>query len=142
LIVDSTKAVLILSPCRHRSPKFGDPRLFAALRVSHGQSLFWQHVLLCFQENIRLGLPATPAQALAHITVTVLLGRDYAMWATITVKQKMRPTSHRNQWPTSNGITGPHRPEYALCFAHIIPNGTYNFERDIPGDNPACNTLP
>jgi TnpA family transposase len=29
-----------------------------------------------------------------------------------------------------------------LCFAHIIPNGTYNFERDIPGDNPACNTLP
>jgi hypothetical protein len=29
-----------------------------------------------------------------------------------------------------------------LCFAHIIPNGTYNFERDIPGDNPACYTLP
>jgi len=47
------------------------------------------------------------------------VGRDYAMWATITVKQKMRPTSERNpghitpesaahiQWnhrPTSTGI--------------------------------------
>ncbi len=29
-----------------------------------------------------------------------------------------------------------------LCFAHIIPNGTRNFERYIQGDNPACNTLP
>lgn len=29
-----------------------------------------------------------------------------------------------------------------LCYAHIIPNGTYNFEGTIQGNNPACNTLP
>lgn len=29
-----------------------------------------------------------------------------------------------------------------LCYAHIIPNGTYNFEGQIQGDNPAYNTLP
>lgn len=29
-----------------------------------------------------------------------------------------------------------------LCYAHIIPNGTYNFEGGIQGDNPAYNTLP
>ena len=29
------------------------------------------------------------------------------------IRTESRPTSHRNQWPTSNGITGPHRPEYA-----------------------------
>ena len=28
-----------------------------------------------------------------------------------------------------------------LCYAHIIPNGTYNFEGEIQGDNPARNTL-
>jgi len=28
-----------------------------------------------------------------------------------------------------------------LCYAHIIPNGTYNFESEIHGDNPARNTL-
>ena len=29
-----------------------------------------------------------------------------------------------------------------LCYAHIIPNGTYNFEGTIQGDNLAYNTLP
>jgi integrase len=29
-----------------------------------------------------------------------------------------------------------------LCYAHIIPNGTYNFEGAIQGGNPAHNTLP
>lgn len=29
-----------------------------------------------------------------------------------------------------------------LCYAYIIPNGTYNFGGDNPGDTPACNTLP
>jgi hypothetical protein len=28
-----------------------------------------------------------------------------------------------------------------LCYAHLIPNGTYNFEGEIQGDNPARNTL-
>lgn len=32
------------------------------------------------------------------------VGRDYAMWASITVKQKMRPTSQRNPGPHHNGI--------------------------------------
>jgi len=39
------------------------------------------------------------------------VGRDYAMWATITAKQKMRPTSERKH--------GPHRPEYAARHAGI-----------------------
>ena len=29
-----------------------------------------------------------------------------------------------------------------LCYAHIIPNGTYHFEGEIQGDNPPHNTLP
>jgi hypothetical protein len=35
------------------------------------------------------------------------VGRDYAMWASITVKQKMRPTSQRNPGPHHTGISGP-----------------------------------
>ena len=45
--------------------------------------------------------------------------RDYAMWATITVKQKMRPTSERNPGPHHNGISGPHPMESP---AHIDRN--------------------
>jgi hypothetical protein len=29
-----------------------------------------------------------------------------------------------------------------LCYAHIIPNGTYNSEGAIQGGNPAHNTIP
>jgi len=32
------------------------------------------------------------------------------------IRTESRPTSHRNRWATSNGITGPHRPEYATSF--------------------------
>jgi len=45
--------------------------------------------------------------------------RDYAMWATITVKHKMRPTSQRNPGPHHNGISGPHPMESP---AHIDRN--------------------
>ena len=31
---------------------------------------------------------------------------------------------------------------WTLCYAYIIPNGTYNFDGHIQGDNPACNALP
>ena len=48
--------------------------------------------------------------------------RDYAMWATITVKHKMRPTSQRNPGPHHNGISGPHPMESP---AHIDRN-THN----------------
>ena len=44
-------------------------------------------------------------------TITFHVGRDYAMWATITVKQKMRPTSERNPGPHHTGISGPHAME-------------------------------
>ena len=47
------------------------------------------------------------------------VGRDYAMWAAITVKQKMRPTSERNPGPHHTGIRGPHRMESP---AHIDRN--------------------
>jgi hypothetical protein len=30
------------------------------------------------------------------------------------IAAESRPTSHWNQRPTSNGITGPHGPEYAI----------------------------
>jgi transcription antitermination factor NusG len=44
------------------------------------------------------------------------MGRDYAMWATITVKQKMRPTSERNPGPHHTGISGPHPMESPAHF--------------------------
>ena len=47
------------------------------------------------------------------------VGRDYAMWATITVKQKMRPTSERNPGPHHTGISSPHPMESP---AHIDRN--------------------
>jgi integrase len=50
------------------------------------------------------------------------VGRDYAMWATITVKQKMRPTSERNPGPHHTGISGPHPMESP---AHIDRNTQY-----------------
>jgi hypothetical protein len=37
-------------------------------------------------------------------TVPFDVGTDYAMWAPITVKQQMVPTSQRNRLPTSTGI--------------------------------------
>jgi len=43
--------------------------------------------------------------------VPFVVGRDYAMWATITVKQKMRPTSQRNPGPRHTGISGSHPME-------------------------------
>jgi hypothetical protein len=43
------------------------------------------------------------------------VGHDYGETKNAThIRTESRPTSHRNQWPTSNGITGPHRPEYAV----------------------------
>ena len=51
--------------------------------------------------------------------VPFVVGRDYAMWATITVKQKMRPTSERNPGPHHTGICGPHPMESP---AHIDRN--------------------
>jgi len=45
------------------------------------------------------------------------VGHDYGETKNAAhIRTESRPTSHRNQWPTSNGITGPHRPEYARCF--------------------------
>jgi len=44
-------------------------------------------------------------------TITFDVGRDYAMWATITVKQKMRPTSQPNRGPHHTVICGPHPME-------------------------------
>ena len=47
------------------------------------------------------------------------MGHDYGETKNAAhIATESRPTSHRNQWPTSNGITGPHRPEYANL--HII----------------------
>src|ERR1039458_8234409 len=43
------------------------------------------------------------------------VGHDYGETKNAAhIRTESRPTSHRNQWPTSNGITGPHRPEYAF----------------------------
>jgi hypothetical protein len=39
------------------------------------------------------------------------VGRDYAVWATITVKQKMRPKSQPNRGPHHTGMSGPHPME-------------------------------
>ena len=47
--------------------------------------------------------PLSPLRCMRAI-VPFDVGRDYAMWVTITVKQKMRPTSPRNHWPTWTGI--------------------------------------
>ncbi|MHB1675554.1 MAG: hypothetical protein ACYCSP_15030, partial [Acidobacteriaceae bacterium] len=44
--------------------------------------------------------------------------RDYAMWAAITVKQKLRPT-WRNRGPHHTGTSGPHPMESP---AHIDRN--------------------
>ena len=42
------------------------------------------------------------------------VGHDYGETKDAAyIRTESRPTSHRNWWPTSNGITGPHRPEYA-----------------------------
>jgi hypothetical protein len=49
-------------------------------------------------------------------TITFDVGRDYAMWATITVKQKMRPTSQPNRGPHHTGISGPHPMESPAHF--------------------------
>ena len=35
------------------------------------------------------------------------MGRDYAAWATITVKQEMRPTSQPNRGLHHTGMSGP-----------------------------------
>ena len=50
-----------------------------------------------------------PTSPLRYVWATIPfdVGRDYAMWATITVKQKMRPTSQRNPGPHHTGISGP-----------------------------------
>jgi ParB family chromosome partitioning protein len=43
------------------------------------------------------------------------VGHDYGETKNAAhIRTESRPTSHRNQWPTSDGITGPHRPEYAI----------------------------
>ena len=42
------------------------------------------------------------------------VGHDYGETKNAAhIRTESRLTSHRNQWPISNGITGPHRPEYA-----------------------------
>jgi hypothetical protein len=52
-----------------------------------------------------------------------LVGRDYGETKIAAhIRTESRPASHRNQWPTSNGITGPHRAEYApilVCMANL-----------------------
>ena len=50
--------------------------------------------------------PQSPLRSMWAI-VPFDVGRDYAMWASITVKQKMRPTSQRNPGPHHTGISGP-----------------------------------
>ena len=47
------------------------------------------------------------------------------MWATITVKHKMRPTSERNPGPHHTGISGPHPMESP---AHIDRNTQHGFK--------------
>ncbi|MDR5729496.1 MAG: hypothetical protein RB191_18940, partial [Terriglobia bacterium] len=56
--------------------------------------------------------------------------RDYAMWATITVKHKMRPTSERNPGPHHTGISGPHPMESP---AHIDRNTQARHARNAIG---------
>jgi ParB family transcriptional regulator, chromosome partitioning protein len=58
-------------------------------------------------------------------TITFDVGRDYAMWATITVKQKMRPTSQPNRGPHHTVICGPHPMESP---AHLDRN-THSIEQ-------------
>jgi hypothetical protein len=62
--------------------------------------------------------PLSPLRSM-WVTVPFDVGRDYAMWASITVKQKMRPTSQRNPGPHHTGISGPHRME---SLAHMDRN--------------------
>jgi hypothetical protein len=85
-----------------------------------------------YQRRLLRPRPTSPLRSM-WATTTVLLGhrsircgprlrhvgRDYAMWATITVKHKMRPTSQRNPGPHHTGICGPHPMESP---AHIDRN--------------------
>jgi hypothetical protein len=51
------------------------------------------------------------------------VGHDYGETKNAAhIRTESRPTSHRNQWPTSNGITGPHRPEYAATLPREEPS--------------------
>ena len=51
------------------------------------------------------------------------VGHDYGETKNAAhITTESRPTSHRNQWLTSNGITGLHRPEYAVVIAVSNPD--------------------
>jgi hypothetical protein len=83
-----------------------------------------------YQRRLLRPWPTSPLRCM-WAAVTVLLGHrsircgprlrhvghDYGETKNAAhIRAESRPTSHRNQWPTSNGITGPHRPEYAVYF--------------------------
>ena len=63
------------------------------------------------------------------------VGRDYAMWASITLKQKMRPTSQRSRGPHHTGISGPLPME---SLAHLDRNtqigGNTMNDNDVTSD--------
>jgi hypothetical protein len=83
-----------------------------------------------YQRRLLRPWPTSPLRCM-WAAVTVLLGHrsircgprlrhvghDYGETKNAAHMAESRPTSHRNQWPTSNGITGPHRPEYASLFS-------------------------
>jgi hypothetical protein len=96
-----------------------------------------------YQRRLLRPWPTSPLRSM-WAAITVLLGRDYAMWATITVKHKMRPTSERNPGPHHTGICGPHPMESP---AHIDRNTHRDTQTvtlhmiSIDKKNPKCKDL-
>jgi hypothetical protein len=77
-------------------------RLLRPWPTSPLRSMWAANTVLLGHRSIRCG------PRLRHV------GHDYGETKNAAhIRTESRPTSHRNLWPTSNGITGPHRPEYA-----------------------------
>jgi len=101
-----------------------------------------------YQRRLLRPWPTSPLRSM-WAAITVLLGHrsircgprlrhvghDYGETKDAAyIRTESRPTSHRNWWPTSNGITGPHRPEYAaLLRANTMIDIQYHLFFGIDG---------
>jgi hypothetical protein len=65
--------------------------------------------------------PCGPRLRCIWAAVPFDVGHDYGETENAAhIATQSRPTSHRNQRPTSNGITGPLGPEYATVHAGLL----------------------